>query len=148
MIRLATAHAKARMSRHVTEVDANAAIELIQYAYFKKVLEKEKRTKRNRDGDEESENEEVEQRSKRSRRTVSTKSTISYIIKNCCIQHSQSEDSEEEISHTQSSTRSRRREPSHSEQIVDEPSDNILSEEMDVDESPEFITNDRYLVFI
>lgn len=71
MIRLATAHAKARISRNVTAEDANAAIELIQYAYFKKVLEKEKRTKRNREGDEESEDDdETEPRTKRTRRTV------------------------------------------------------------------------------
>ena len=48
LIRLATAHAKARMSRTVTEEDAQAAIELVQYAYFKRVLEKEPRKRRRR----------------------------------------------------------------------------------------------------
>ncbi|XP_065170674.1 DNA replication licensing factor Mcm3 isoform X2 [Atheta coriaria] len=48
MIRLATAHAKARMSRTVDAEDAHAAIELVQYAYFKRVLEKEKKSKRRR----------------------------------------------------------------------------------------------------
>lgn len=71
MIRLATAHAKARMSRTVTAEDAEAAIELVQYAYFKKVLEKQKK-KRRRDSDDEEE--EVasgdEQRPKRTRSQV------------------------------------------------------------------------------
>jgi DNA replication licensing factor MCM3 len=46
MIRLATAHAKARMAKSVGPQDAKAAIELVQYAYFKKVLEKEKKKRR------------------------------------------------------------------------------------------------------
>lgn len=46
LIRLATAHAKARMVKSVTAIDAQAAIELVQYAYFKKVLEKEKHKRR------------------------------------------------------------------------------------------------------
>ncbi|TMW46852.1 hypothetical protein DOY81_008069 [Sarcophaga bullata] len=50
LIRLATAHARARMSKTVTVDDAQAAIELVQFAYFKKVLEKEKGHKRRRDG--------------------------------------------------------------------------------------------------
>ncbi|XP_044727671.1 DNA replication licensing factor Mcm3 isoform X1 [Chrysoperla carnea] len=80
LIRLATAHAKARLSPIISVSDAEAAIELVQYAYFKKVLEKEKKKKRRRDQseDEESdeevhtehtqEEEEVESRPKRSRR--------------------------------------------------------------------------------
>lgn len=51
LIRLATAHAKARMGKSVTPSDAQVAIELVQFAYFKKVLEKEKR-KRTRSEDE------------------------------------------------------------------------------------------------
>uniref|UniRef100_A0A8C4QA97 DNA replication licensing factor MCM3 n=1 Tax=Eptatretus burgeri TaxID=7764 RepID=A0A8C4QA97_EPTBU len=43
MIRLSTAHAKARMSKVVERQDAESAVELVQYAYFKKVLEKKKR---------------------------------------------------------------------------------------------------------
>ncbi|XP_049870494.1 DNA replication licensing factor Mcm3 [Pectinophora gossypiella] len=46
LIRLATAHAKCRLSFQVTAGDAQAAIELVQFAYFKKVLTKEKRRKR------------------------------------------------------------------------------------------------------
>ncbi|XP_049287399.1 DNA replication licensing factor Mcm3 [Anopheles funestus] len=52
LIRLSTAHAKARMSRSVAEQDAQAAIELIQFAYFKKVLEKEKKKRRRAEDDE------------------------------------------------------------------------------------------------
>ena len=56
LIRLATAHAKARLSNTVDAKDAEVAIQLVQFAYFKKVLEKEK--KRGRDEDEESGEEE------------------------------------------------------------------------------------------
>uniref|UniRef100_A0A182NR03 DNA replication licensing factor MCM3 n=1 Tax=Anopheles dirus TaxID=7168 RepID=A0A182NR03_9DIPT len=52
LIRLSTAHAKARMSRLIAEQDAHAAIELIQFAYFKKVLEKEKKKRRRTEEDE------------------------------------------------------------------------------------------------
>lgn len=56
LIRLSTAHAKARMAKTVGPQDARAAIELVQYAYFKKVLEKEKKKrKRGEDGDGDSE---------------------------------------------------------------------------------------------
>ncbi len=37
MIRLSTAHAKARLSKSIDMVDAQAAVELIQFACFKKV---------------------------------------------------------------------------------------------------------------
>lgn len=37
LIRLSTAHAKARLSRTVDVEDAEAAIEMVSYAYFKKV---------------------------------------------------------------------------------------------------------------
>lgn len=62
MIRLSTAHAKARLSKNVTADDAHAAIELVEFAYFKRVLEKEKKKRRRHDseesagGDEENEN--------------------------------------------------------------------------------------------
>jgi DNA replication licensing factor MCM3 len=59
LIRLSTAHAKARLSNTVEAKDAEVAIELVQFAYFKKVLEKEK--KRSRGEDDESEEEEEEE---------------------------------------------------------------------------------------
>ncbi|KAH0947878.1 hypothetical protein HN011_010065 [Eciton burchellii] len=51
LIRLATAHAKARLSKSVDSEDAHAAIELVQFAYFKRVLEKERKKRRRRDSD-------------------------------------------------------------------------------------------------
>ncbi|XP_066603024.1 DNA replication licensing factor Mcm3 [Prorops nasuta] len=51
LIRLSTAHAKARLSKNITVEDANAAIELVQFAYFKRVLEKEKKRRRHVDSE-------------------------------------------------------------------------------------------------
>ncbi|TPX38673.1 hypothetical protein SeMB42_g06603 [Synchytrium endobioticum] len=48
LIRLSTAHAKARLSNKVEEVDAEAAKELLQYALFKEVIEKKRKPKRQR----------------------------------------------------------------------------------------------------
>lgn len=58
LIRLSTAHAKARLSKTVDAVDAETAIELVQFAYFKKVLAKDKK-KRRHDSDEEEEEDET-----------------------------------------------------------------------------------------
>lgn len=71
LIRLATAHARARLSKTVTADDAQAAIELVQFAYFKKVLEKEKTNKRRRDGassDEDEANDNQKSTNKKSKR--------------------------------------------------------------------------------
>ena len=76
LIRLSTAHAKARLSKNVESEDARAAIELVQFAYFKRVLEKEKRKRRRHDSDTSEAADEIEEnkqakRSKRAKRTDS-----------------------------------------------------------------------------
>ncbi|XP_074103613.1 minichromosome maintenance 3 [Cotesia typhae] len=69
LIRLSTAHAKARLSKTVTVDDANAAIELVQFAYFKRVLEKEKKKRRRRESEMSTDGETEEPRkTKRSRK--------------------------------------------------------------------------------
>ncbi|XP_061050961.1 DNA replication licensing factor MCM3 [Eubalaena glacialis] len=72
LIRLATAHAKARMSKTVDLQDAEVAVELVQYAYFKKVLEKEKKRKKQSEDESETEDEaeksQEDQEQKRKRR--------------------------------------------------------------------------------
>ncbi|XP_071097249.1 zygotic DNA replication licensing factor mcm3-like [Haliotis cracherodii] len=55
MIRISTAHAKSRLSKTVDLQDAQAAVELIQFAYFKKVLEKEKSRRRKHNDEDETE---------------------------------------------------------------------------------------------
>uniref|UniRef100_A0AAX7TFM7 DNA replication licensing factor MCM3 n=1 Tax=Astatotilapia calliptera TaxID=8154 RepID=A0AAX7TFM7_ASTCA len=66
LIRLSTAHAKARMSKAVELQDSEVAVELVQFAYFKKVLEKEKkRSRQEHDSDSEEEEEMPTQRSQR-----------------------------------------------------------------------------------
>lgn len=50
LIRLSTAHARARLSKTIDADDAQSAIELVQFAYFKRVLEKPRKRRKN-DGD-------------------------------------------------------------------------------------------------
>lgn len=71
LIRLSTAHAKARLSKNVEQRDAQAAIELVQFAYFKKVLEKPKR-KRQHDDEESEEEQEDDAPEKPPKRKVRT----------------------------------------------------------------------------
>lgn len=82
LIRLSTAHAKARMAKTISVMDAKAAIELVQFAYFKKVLEKEKRKRRRSedggsdvDDDEIVENDTASQASQGTRKSKRTKTT-------------------------------------------------------------------------
>ncbi|KAM5164716.1 DNA replication licensing factor MCM3 [Mantella aurantiaca] len=72
LIRLSTAHAKVRMSKAVQLQDAEAAIELVQYAYFKKVLEKEKKRKKKDEGSETEEEEVQTERRTRKKRKAGT----------------------------------------------------------------------------
>merc|ERR1719150_1062910 len=58
LIRLSTAHAKARLSKTVDVEDAELAIELVQFAYFKKVLNKPKK-RRHASGEDGEEGEEA-----------------------------------------------------------------------------------------
>lgn len=70
LIRLSTAHAKARMSKAIELEDSEVAVELVQYAYFKKVLEKEKkRSRKEQDSGSEEEEDVDDSGTQRSQRT-------------------------------------------------------------------------------
>lgn len=128
MIRLATAHAKARMSRTVTAQDAHAAIELVQYAYFKKVLEKENKKRRRGDAetdDSEDDNDDNNQRSKR---------------------RPAREHSDDEIESTQRSTRSSQVAVTEDAVTTVNGSESVQEEEMSVDETAT-ISDERLALF-
>lgn len=60
LIRLSTAHAKARMSKTVDVQDAEAAVELVNFAYFKEQKKKEKKRKEHSEGEATDEEDEEE----------------------------------------------------------------------------------------
>ncbi|XP_053565530.1 DNA replication licensing factor MCM3 [Bombina bombina] len=68
LIRLSTAHAKVRMSKTVDLQDTEAAVELVQYAYFKKVLEREKKRRKQDAGSDTEEEEQAQADESRKRR--------------------------------------------------------------------------------
>lgn len=74
MIRLATAHAKARMSKTIDEDDAVAAIDMVSFAYFHKVEKREKNKRKKGSDNEESgeEDDDEMQTSQSQRRTTKT----------------------------------------------------------------------------
>ncbi|XP_019876748.2 DNA replication licensing factor Mcm3 [Aethina tumida] len=134
MIRLATAHAKARMSRSVTAEDAYAAIELVQYAYFKKVLEKEKKRKRKTNGDDTSDESDSEPKTAKKTRSMTSSQTAG-------------DESDGETISTQSSTRSSRKHREPEETLAQEITPTPPAQEsMDVDDSAP-ISHDRLQIF-
>uniref|UniRef100_A0A671PSK0 DNA replication licensing factor MCM3 n=1 Tax=Sinocyclocheilus anshuiensis TaxID=1608454 RepID=A0A671PSK0_9TELE len=92
LIRLSTAHAKARMSKVVELVDTEVAVELVQFAYFKKVLGKERKRSRNGEQDaasEEEEEEEIQDTPRTQRKRSKTASLAGWLIVSdaACLTH-------------------------------------------------------------
>lgn len=82
LIRLSTAHAKARLSKNVTAEDAHAAIELVEFAYFKRVLEKEKRKRRRHDSEESQTGEDEHDKQKKRTKKTNAPSDDPYDFEN------------------------------------------------------------------
>ncbi|XP_067934630.1 DNA replication licensing factor MCM3-like [Watersipora subatra] len=79
MIRLSTAHAKSRLSKKILLEDAEVAVELVQYACFKRVLTKERKRRRGGDSDEsESEEAAKEKRVKKKSKSLPGKKKVSH----------------------------------------------------------------------
>merc|ERR1719402_1121158 len=79
LIRLSSAHAKARLSKVIEEEDAELAIQLVQFAYFKKVLDKPGKRRNqdvsgSEDEDEEEQNNDTPGKRKRSEEDSATPS--------------------------------------------------------------------------
>ncbi|XP_078051147.1 minichromosome maintenance 3 [Augochlora pura] len=134
MIRLSTAHAKARLSKNVTAKDAHAAIELIEFAYFKRVLEKEKKKRRREDSEGSTQEEESEERAKRKRtRRTTNGEEDPYDF--------DSDDDNHVDTQTSRLTRSQRKSPSKTESMSQDTGKTTASE------TPAKITEERLKVF-
>jgi len=107
LIRLSTAHAKSRLSKVVEEQDAELAIQLVQFAYFKKVLEKPGKKKAGNESDDGEE--EVEERaddtpSKRRRKVTEEEESSTPTSKRARVEKSSPEKSQEEVVSTSTSS--------------------------------------------
>jgi len=155
LIRLSTAHAKARLSKEVTAEDAEAAIELIQFAYFKKVLEKEKKKRRKSGGgdatDTESEEEAMDEEaaegnaeSRKRKRTGRRKLYTAGEEGEDPYDFDKSEAEESSADEAEIRPQRKKRTPASS---VDEDADTIAASDSVSQVAPGSITDDRLKIF-